>query len=211
MHPQRELWHSRSMHERSRGGRRRANDSSALAPGFVVAAPSLRDPNFERTVVLLVEHGTQGSIGFIVNRLAPVAFKDVAESIGVEADTEMPVLVGGPVSRTGWVLFDPTEADASLLEDAVRVHERIALTASRKALEGLGEPVSSTRRLLLVGYAGWGEGQLDDELERGVWLPLALDPAIVFECAMVDRWATVLRASGIEPGRIMSNPSGMVS
>ena len=182
----------------------------SVAPGFVVAAPSLRDPNFARTVVLLVEHGPQGSIGFVVNRLAPVAFKEVAASIGVEADVEMPVLVGGPVSRTGWVLFDPTEADAALLEDAVRVHERIAVTASRKALETLGEGTSS-RRLLLVGYAGWGEGQLDGELERGVWLPLALDPAIVFDCEMDERWATVLRGAGIEPGRIMSNSSGLVS
>ncbi|MFN7702713.1 MAG: YqgE/AlgH family protein [Deltaproteobacteria bacterium] len=182
----------------------------ALAPGFVVAAPSLRDPNFARAVVLLVEHGQQGSIGFVVNRVAPVAFKDVAESIGVEADVEMPVLVGGPVSRTGWVLFDPTDADDALLEDAVRVHERIAVTASRKALETLGEGTSD-RRMLLVGYAGWGQGQLDDELEQGVWLPLALDPAIVFECAVEERWSAVLRGAGIEPGRIMANPSGMVS
>lgn len=189
----------------------RGGGARTLAPGFVVAAPSLRDPNFERTVVLLVEHGAQGSIGFVVNRLAPVAFRDVAESIGVEGDAEMPVLVGGPVSRTGWVLFDPTEADETLLEDAVRVHERIAVTASRKALESVGEPATSRRRLLVVGYAGWGEGQLDDELERGVWLPLALDPTIVFECAMDARWASVLRGAGIEPGRIMSNPSGLVS
>ncbi|MBX7190938.1 MAG: YqgE/AlgH family protein [Sandaracinaceae bacterium] len=185
--------------------------SARLAPGFVVAAPSLRDPNFARSVVLLVEHGTQGSIGFVVNRLAPVAFKDVAESIGVEADVDMPVLVGGPVSRTGWVVFDPTEADEALLEDAVRVHERIAVTASRKALEALGEPTSSKRRLLVVGYAGWGQGQLDGELERGVWLPVALDPSIVFDCAMEQRWAEVLRGAGIEPGRIISNSSGLVS
>jgi putative transcriptional regulator len=200
------------MRDRSAKAREvRGGSARTLAPGFVVAAPSLRDPNFERTVVLLVEHGAQGSIGFVVNRLAPVAFKDVAESIGVEADAEMPVLLGGPVSRTGWVLFDPTEADETLLEDAVRVHERIAVTASRKALESVGEPASSRRRVLLVGYAGWGEGQLDGELERGVWLPVALDPRIVFECAMDDRWATVLRGAGIEPGRIMSNPSGLVS
>jgi putative transcriptional regulator len=198
------------MREKAKPRRARGPAPHSVAPGFVVAAPSLRDPNFARTVVLLVEHGRQGSIGFVVNRLAPVAFKDVAESIGVEADVEMPVLVGGPVSRTGWVLFDPTEADDSLLEDAVRVHERIAVTASRKALETLGEGTSS-RRMLLVGYAGWGEGQLDGELERGVWLPLALDPSIVFDCAMDERWATVLRGAGIDPGRIMSNTSGLVS
>lgn len=196
---------------RSKAEHRLGGPARMLSPGFVVAAPSLRDPNFARSVVLLVEHGAEGSIGFVVNRLAPVAFKDVAESIGVTAEIEMPVLVGGPVSRTGWVVFDPTEADATLLEDAVRVHERIAVTASRKALEALGEPTTSTRRLLVVGYSGWGQGQLDGELEHGVWLPLALDPHIVFDCPMEERWSKVLRDAGIDPGRIVSNSSGLVS
>ncbi len=191
--------------------REKASRARAIAPGFLVAGPSLRDPNFARTVVLLVEHATQGSIGFVVNRLASVSFREVAESIGVSPEVELPVLVGGPISRTGWVLFDPTEGDATLLEDAVRVHEHIAVTASKKALEGLSEPTTSHRRMLMVGYAGWGEGQLDTELERGVWLPMELDPAIVFDCAIEQRWTKVLRAAGIEPGRIMQNPSGLVS
>jgi putative transcriptional regulator len=185
--------------------------AARLSPGFVVATPSLRDPNFERTVVLLVEHGKQGSIGFVVNRVAPVAFREVAESIGADPEADLPVLVGGPVSRTGWVVFDPTRADEALLEDAVRVHEHIAVTASRKALEGLAPGGASERRALIVGYAGWGEGQLDAELEQGVWLPVALDPAIVFDCPMADRWSSALRSAGIEPGRIMANPNARVS
>lgn len=192
------------------GSSRDGPSRGAIAPGFVVAAPSLKDPNFARTVVLLVEHASRGSIGFVVNRRAPVAFKDVAGAIGVEADGEVPVLVGGPVSRTGWVVFDPTEADATLLDDAVQIHEHIAVTASRKALQGLRREGHPRRRLLLVGYAGWGEGQLDDELERGIWLPVSLDPAIVFDCAIDDRWTEALRGAGIEPGRIVHNPGGLV-
>lgn len=183
---------------------------SRMAPGFVVATPSLRDPNFARTVVLLVEHGVQGSIGFVINRLAPIPFRDVAESIGADPEAGIPVLVGGPVSRTGWVLFDPAEAEPTLLDDAVRVHDHLAITASRKALEGL-VPGGGARRMLVVGYAGWGEGQLDEELAHGVWLPVALDPAIVFDCPLEERWERALQSAGIEPGRIMPTGGGLVS
>jgi putative transcriptional regulator len=181
-----------------------------MAPGFVVATPSLRDPNFERTVVLLVEHGAQGSIGFVVNRPAPITFHDVAESIGADPEADLPVLLGGPVSRTGWVLFDPSEAEPDLLDDAVRVHEHLAITASRKALEGLA-PGGGARRMLVVGYAGWGEGQLDGELAHGVWMPVSLDPAVVFDCPADERWERALQSAGIDPGRIMPTGGALVS
>lgn len=189
--------------------RARASRPGTIAPGFVIASPALRDPNFERTVVLLVEHGLQGSIGFVINRLAPVGYREVAASIGVPEEPEMPVHVGGPVSRTGWLVFDPRSVEPSLLDDAVRVHEEIAVTASRRALEAFAKH-DGPRRMLMLGYAGWGEGQLDAELGQGAWLPVELDPSVVFECPIEERWARALRLAGIEPGRIMPS-SGMVS
>jgi putative transcriptional regulator len=175
----------------------------------LVATPSLRDPSFARSVVLLVEHGAQGSIGFVVNRAAPTTFHEVADSIGADPEANLPVLLGGPVSRTGWVLFDPSGAEPTLLQDAVRIHEQLAITASRQALEGLA-PGGGARRMLVIGYAGWGEGQLDAELAHGVWMPVALDPAIVFDCPIELRWERALKSAGIEPGRIMPT-GGLVS
>ena len=180
-----------------------------LAPGFVVAAPSLRDPNFSRSVVLLVEHGTGGSLGFVVNRPSPLGWSTVKKALGLSdegGDREIPVFSGGPVSpQSGWILFDPRPAPKEHVEDAMILSERLAVSASRKLLDRLAQPGAwEGDRVLTLGYAGWAGGQLDSELESGVWLPTNLDPRVVFDVAPAKRWERVLRAAGIEPGRIAS-------
>ena len=177
-----------------------------LAPGFVVAMPSLRDPNFDRTVVLLVEHGPNGSLGFVVNRPSAVSFDEVAGALGIpRPDVEVPVYAGGPVSpRSGWVLFDPSGVDATDLDDALVLSDRLAVSASRKLLERFATSAVPRRRMLALGYAGWAEGQLDAEFKAGAWIPAELDAEIVFATQPEDRWPSVLRAAGIEPGRIVS-------
>lgn len=192
--------------------RRRASrpPRTKLAPGFLVASPSLVDPNFARTVVLLVEHGESGSLGFIVNRPADLAFEKVREALGLAegetAHVPFPLFVGGPVSpQSGWILFDPREASETDLSDAVVLADRLALSASRALLERMARPTSfEGARLLAMGYAGWSGGQLDEELERGVWLPATLRADLVFEVTPEERWAAVLRAEGIDPGRIVA-------
>lgn len=191
-----------------------------LAPGFLVASPSLLDSNFSRSVVLLVEHGEGGSIGFVVNRPSNMTFDRVVASLGLgeeggeepvaPAETDalapFPLYVGGPVApQSGWILFDPRQAAESDLADALLLSDRVALSASRALLERMVRASSFPgARLLAMGYAGWGGGQLDDELERGVWLPASLNPEVLFEVAPEDRWAAVLRSEGIEPGRVVS-------
>lgn len=181
--------------------------ADALAPGFLVAAPSLRDPAFERAVVLLVEHGEEGSIGFIINRPAPVRFGQVAEVLGLEpaegADARTSVFLGGPVaSQSGWILFDPQERDDTS-KDAVHVTDRLAVSASRRLLKAIAEDPNPGRHLLTLGYAGWAAGQLDGEFSRGVWLPVDLDDEIVFEVPAADRWRAALLSAGIDPARMM--------
>ncbi len=176
-----------------------------LAPGFLVAAPALRDPSFARSVVVLVEHGEEGSLGFVVNRPAPVSFAQVSELLGLEltngADT--PVFVGGPVApQSGWILFDPRGVEAAILDDAVRVSEHLAVSASRRLLESIARGAGPERRLLALGYAGWGAGQLDGEFSRGVWVPVDLDDEIVFDVPAGDRWHAALTSAGIDPARM---------
>ena len=101
---------------------------SSLAPGFLVAAPILRDPNFAGTVVLMVEHSEQGALGFVVNRVASAGLRKVLGQLGI-GDTpvkhEVPVMVGGPVSpQTGWIVF---EAQDRKPEDRKMIAGRVAL------------------------------------------------------------------------------------
>ena len=178
-----------------------------LAPGFLVAAPSLREPSFARTVILLVEHGADGSLGFVVNRPATVSFRSVAEILGIEATQagarDTPVYLGGPVApESGWVLFDPRGASAAVVGEAVRVNEELAVSASRDLLEAIGRDAGPARRLMTLGYAGWGAGQLDGEFAQGIWIPVDLDHEIVFDVAPADRWHAALASAGIDPARM---------
>jgi putative transcriptional regulator len=186
-----------------------------LAPGFVVAMPSLRDPNFARAVVLLVEHGPNGSLGFVVNRPSRLSFEEVVDALGFERGGEselVPVYVGGPVApQSGWILFDPQGVDTSDLADALVINDMLAVSASRKLLERIVAHGAPTRCILALGYAGWGEGQLDIEFAQGSWIPVELDAGIVFDVDPTQRWSRVLAQAGIEPGRIVPASGGEVS
>ena len=182
--------------------------TTQLAPGFLVAAPSLLDPSFKRAVVLLVDHRPEGSLGFIVNRPTDASLSATLERIGLSvpeaSDEESVVLVGGPVApQTGWVVFEPSAHTADV-DDVVQVTERLAVSASRELLERLvATPRSERGRILLVlGYAGWGAGQLDAELVQGSWIPVDFDERIVFETPYDERWSTALRSLGIDPARL---------
>jgi putative transcriptional regulator len=181
--------------------------TTELAPGFLVAAPSLLDPNFKRSVVLLVDHRPEGSLGFVVNRPADASLSTMLERIGMQSpparDDTSVVLVGGPMApQTGWVVFEPTDETARA-DDVVQVSDRLAVSASRELLESLVKAEPANGRLLLVlGYAGWGPGQLDSELAQGAWIPVDFDERIVFETPFEERWATALRSLGIDPARL---------
>lgn len=183
-----------------------------LAPGFVVAMPSLGDPNFARAVVLLVEHGPNGSLGFVVNRPSRLSFDQVADALGFEereGPEDMPVYTGGPVApQSGWILFDPKGVDQSDLDDALVIHDSLAVSASRKLLERIAREGAPSRCVLALGYAGWAEGQLDAEFQAGSWIPIELDPEIVFDADPAQRWSRVLAQAGIDPGRIVSAGTG---
>jgi putative transcriptional regulator len=186
-----------------------------LAPGFVVAMPSLRDPHFARAVVLLVEHGPNGSLGFVVNRPSRLSFDQVADALGFEprqGPGDVSVFAGGPVApQSGWILFDPSGIDQRDLDEALILHESLAVSASRRMLERIARDGAPQRCVLALGYAGWAEGQLDAEFQRGSWIPVELDPEIVFDAHPGQRWSRTLERSGIEPGRIVPASGGEAS
>ncbi len=180
---------------------------SELAPGFLVAAPSLLDPNFKEAVVLLIDHRPEGSLGFIVNRVSEVQFKDVAIDLGIAEEgqppPELPVMVGGPVARqTGWIVFDPTTSELSL-ESTIEVSDQLRVSASRELLAQLAKSQSGERHMLVLGYAGWGAGQLDEELKQGAWIPVDLEESVVFDTPVEDRWNAALAALGIDPAYLV--------
>ncbi len=181
-----------------------------LAPGFLVAAPSLLDPNFSESVVLLVDHRPEGSLGFVVNRPAHIGFDMVVDELGLEhpepGPPSVPVLVGGPVSpNTGWIVFSGAEEGPGA--DVIEVTSTIRVSASREQLEQLALQEQVERHLLVLGYAGRGAGQLDEEIKQGAWIPVELDEAVIFDAPFSDRWSAALTAAGIDPRMLVGTSS----
>lgn len=169
-------------------------------------------PFFNHTVVLLVEHGEGGALGFVVNRPTetPVtSLLDGDEDEDFADRLEGEVWIGGPVAPdTGWVLFDPTSGHADDVE-CVELDERIAVSASRTFLDLLAAGRGPGRYALLLGYAGWGPGQLDDEIREGSWIPIDLDPRLVFDAPPEERWQRALATLGIDPARVVGVAGGV--
>jgi len=187
---------------------------SELAPGFLVAAPSLLDPNFQQSVVLLIDHRSEGSLGFVVNRPANISFKGVVDELGLvdqgKIPPDLPVLVGGPVApQTGWIVFDPTISKVDL-DSTIEVTSQLRVSASREVLKEIAQSDHATRQMLVLGYAGWGAGQLDAEIKQGAWIPVDLEESIVFETPYDDRWTAALGVLGINPMMIVGrSPQGL--
>jgi putative transcriptional regulator len=171
----------------------------------LVAAPSLRCPFFNHTLVLLVDHGEEGSFGFVLNKPAEVQLASVLSELDLSADLapHVPVMLGGPVSpQTGWVVFD-RESIETTLEEVLDVEANVSLTASIKMLEAFAAGRGPERAVLLLGYAGWGPGQLEDEMRDGSWFPMDVDARLIFDVPPEERWDAALAQLGIEPGWVM--------
>lgn len=172
-----------------------------------MAAPSLRCPFFNHTLVLLVDHGREGSFGFVLNKPAQVQLASVLSELDLSSELapKVPVMLGGPVSpQTGWVVFE-RESLSTQLEEILDVDAGVSVTASVKMLEAFAEGHGPDRALLLLGYAGWSPGQLEDEMRDGSWFPMDVDPRLLFDVAPAERWDAALAQLGIEPGWVMGN------
>lgn len=176
-----------------------------MAPGFLVAAPILRDPNFAGSVVLMVEHSDQGAVGFVVNRVASANLRRILTRLGIK-DTpvrcEVPVMLGGPCSqRDGWIVFEAKKLREQR-EDVLMVTESLGVSASKQFLIDAIKGDATERAMLVHGFAGWGPGQLESEIRQGAWIPVDLDARVIFDTAPDVRWTAALSVLGIHPASL---------
>jgi putative transcriptional regulator len=160
----------------------------SLKGQLLIASPSLIDPNFRRTVVLVTEHGEEGAAGLVLNRPSESAVTEVVPQLDWLADPGDPVWIGGPVEQNAVLALGEFEvADVS----PVPVFGDIGFVA----LDG-EEPEPPLRARVFAGYAGWGGGQLETELARDDWIVEPAVPDDVFAGDADDLWRTVLRRKG---------------
>ena len=171
----------------------------SLAGQLLVAMPQMADPRFARSVVYLCAHSADGAMGLVVNRLIDsLTFQNLLEQIGVEqsaAADDMPIHFGGPVeSSRGFVLHT-----ADYVQDSTLVIEDdIALTATMDVLKAIARGEGPQRRVLALGYAGWGAGQLDAEIQANGWLLVPADLDLVFDDDNDSKWERAMAKIGID-------------
>ena len=166
-------------------------DFESLRGQLLVASPALVDPNFDRTVVLVTEHTEAGAMGLVLNRPSNVAVAEAVPHLAELVEDGAPVYVGGPVQSEAVValaeLDDPSEAAALALGDI----------GFLRADADAGELAAGVRRArIYAGYAGWGAGQLESELEESAWIVEPAEPGDVFTSAPDGLWSAVLRRKG---------------
>lgn len=188
----------------------------ASIPGYLdghllVAMPGMSDERFERTVVYLCAHSPEGAMGIVVNRpSADMSLPDLLVQLDVvpaEAAIRLParvgemkVMMGGPVETSrGFVLHTP---DFFIDQSTLAIDGGICLTATVDILRALARGDGPDRAMFALGYAGWGAGQLESEIQRNGWLSCPADPDIVFGVGFDTKYDSALRFMGIDPAML---------
>ncbi|RNF36045.1 YqgE/AlgH family protein [Paracoccus methylarcula] len=182
---------------------REQSESENLTGKVLIAMPGMSDPRFQRSVVLICAHSDDGAMGLVLNRPLPeIDFGDLLEQLEIEADNGarlIEVRFGGPVEPgRGFVLHNVPE-HGSDPEGRLRIGQDLAMTTTRDILEDLAHGGGPESAVLVLGYAGWGPGQLEDEMLQNGWLVGDSAEELVFGGDHDVKWQTALRAQGIDP------------
>jgi|SRR5690625_2811819 len=170
-----------------------------LTHHFLIAMPSLADPNFSRTVTYLCQHDADGALGIVINRPTDVRLDELLQHLELSdpdpAVAEQPVLLGGPVQRErGFVLHrHDQDWDASL-----PVADDIVLTTSKDILAAIARGAGPNDYVVALGYAGWGPGQLEQELAENSWLSGPASADVLFNVPFEQRWQAAASLLGVD-------------
>jgi putative transcriptional regulator len=176
------------------------DDGEFLIGRLLVAMPGIDDPRFERTVLYLCAHDEDAAMGLAVNRpVEGLTVFELLNRLGVRSEIQAPsdlVLLGGPLERErGFVLHTD---DFNSPDSTLAVADGVALTATRDALDAMASAIKRPRKsLLALGYAGWGPGQLEQELRDNVWLICDADEDLLFDEDHDHKWTRALAKLGI--------------
>ena len=174
-------------------------ETTNLTGQLLIAMPSMADPNFHRTVTYVCEHNEHGALGLVINRPLDFDLGEVFEQLSLtktdEAIASTPILRGGPVElERGFVIHDSPEE----WESTTNVGNSIRVTTSQDILSAMAAGNGPKRALVILGYAGWGAGQLEHEIAENAWLSAPGAPRIVFDTPYERRWEEAAALLGVD-------------
>ncbi|HEX5263423.1 MAG TPA: YqgE/AlgH family protein [Phenylobacterium sp.] len=173
---------------------------------LLIAMPGIGDPRFERALILICAHDHEHAMGLALNRpIEGLTVPDLLDKLDIKSTIALPpdlVLMGGPVERERGFVLHTADYQG---EHTFGVDADVALTATREVLEAMASHNGQPRRALLaLGYAGWGAGQLEDEIKQNVWLTCEADEALIFDDDHELKWTRALIKLGVDPERLGS-------
>jgi putative transcriptional regulator len=179
------------------------NDVNAPVGGYLerqmlIAMPGMVDDNFAGSVTLMCQHSDAGAIGITINRLSDYTLGEIFAQLHLDCEDEtlrkLPVLEGGPVSPDrGFVLHSPHEG----YESSLPINDGIMVTTSRDVLADIADGGGPGKFVVALGYAGWGEGQLESEMLANAWLSVSADTDIVFDLPVPSRFDEAMNRLGV--------------
>jgi putative transcriptional regulator len=174
------------------------NSTICLTNHFLIAMPQLHDPNFFHSVTYICQHDAQGAMGIMINRPMEMQLKEIFEHLEIDSSDatlgQQPIYSGGPVQTDrGFVLHRPSKN----WQGTLFISDEIALTASSDILSDIAQHKGPQETLVALGYAGWGAGQLEDELTQNSWLSVPADADIIFSRPYEQRWHAAASLLGI--------------
>ncbi len=180
-----------------------------LTGKLLVAMPGMTDPRFDRSVVFLCAYSEEGAMGLIVNKPAPeLILSDILEQLEIDNAQEtakLPVYFGGPVETARGFVLHSGEYKSRL--QTLEVDDDFGMTATLDVLEDLASGDGPQEAMVMLGYSGWGPGQLDSEIARNGWLVASADPKLVFGTDCDDKWVAAIKSLGIDP-LVLSSTAG---
>lgn len=171
---------------------------------LLIASPSMEDPYFARTVTYICEHNDKGAMGLVINQPVGMKLKQLVEQVDEKAEViddkaEDIVLAGGPVSQDrGFILHTSQPGWSSSLS----MNSEIMVTTSKDIISSLGNHAAPEKSLIMLGYAGWTAGQLEEEIQTNSWLMVEADTEILFDVPIHKKWETAVHRLGIDVWQI---------
>lgn len=180
-----------------------------LTAKLLIAMPGMGDPRFDKSVIFLCAHSDDGAMGLIVNKPVPdLGFSDLLDQLGIASGPQpirLPVHVGGPLEHgRGFVLHS---ADYGRPGSTLGIDGAFGMTATLEILEDMAQGRGPRSAMLALGYAGWGPGQLEGEIQRNGWLTCDASEGLIFETADDEKWTAALKELGVD-ALVLSSSAG---
>ena len=171
---------------------------NCLRNHFLIAMPALAGSYFSHTVTYICDHNEHGAMGLVINQGMEIDIYDVLDQLGMEHGINLstPVLSGGPVNEQQGLILHRNEGNQ--WESTLSVTPDISVTASKDIVAAIAQNRAPSGSQLILGYAGWSPGQLEEELSDNAWLTAPADESILFDTPVEERWAAIAKHIGID-------------